>query len=162
VAFEHGDRRIEVGLRGGTGPAEATVDGVVEAVRVWAATPDEVELEARGARRTYAVHQVGATVHVDSGLGAVALSVVERFPVPVVEAAPGSLVAPMPGAVVALAVRPGETVEAGETLVTLEAMKMEHAVRAPAAGTVADVRVAVGDQVETGDVLVVLDLGDAP
>jgi len=45
-------------------------------------------------------------------------------------------------------------------LVTLEAMKMEHVVRAPAAGTVREVRVAVGDQVETGDVLVMIEADD--
>jgi propionyl-CoA carboxylase alpha chain len=46
-------------------------------------------------------------------------------------------------------------------LLTLEAMKMEHVIRAPAAGTVREVRVTIGDQVDTGDVLVVIDTEDA-
>jgi len=62
--------------------------------------------------------------------------------------------------VVAVTTDPGQVVAAGVTLVTLEAMKMEHAVRAPAPGVVAEVRVAVGDQVETGDVLVVLEVSE--
>jgi biotin carboxyl carrier protein len=64
----------------------------------------------------------------------------------------------MPGAVVAVGATAGASVVRGATLVTLEAMKMEHAVRAPADGAVVEVRVAVGDQVEAGDVLVVLDV----
>jgi pyruvate/2-oxoglutarate dehydrogenase complex dihydrolipoamide acyltransferase (E2) component len=48
-------------------------------------------------------------------------------------------------------------VEAGQVLVVLEAMKMEHAVHAAAAGTVTEVDVAEGDQVETGRILVVVE-----
>ena len=54
-------------------------------------------------------------------------------------------------------VEPGAEVTQGQTLVVLEAMKMEHSVQSPSAGTVAEVRVAVGDQVESGQVLVVVD-----
>jgi len=66
----------------------------------------------------------------------------------------------MPGGVVLVRVTTGDHVETGTVLVTLEAMKMEHVVRAPAAGTVREVRVAVGDQVDTGDVLVVIEADD--
>src|SRR5262249_12581318 len=64
--------------------------------------------------------------------------------------------APMPGAVLAVHVRSGDTVEAGDRLVTLEAMKMEHVVSSTAAATVADVLVEPGAQVTRGQVLVVL------
>ena len=63
----------------------------------------------------------------------------------------------MPGSVVRVAVAPGDRVEAGQVLVVLEAMKMEHAVAAGGPGTVAEVAVAEGDQVETGRVLVVVE-----
>ena len=56
----------------------------------------------------------------------------------------------------------GDTVRAGEALVALEAMKMEHTVRAPHDGVVTEVLVAPGDQVETGAVLVVVDPKGAP
>jgi propionyl-CoA carboxylase alpha chain len=63
----------------------------------------------------------------------------------------------MPGSVVRVAVAAGDRVGAGQVLVVLEAMKMEHAVSAGAPGTVVEVGVAEGDQVETGRVLVVVE-----
>jgi len=71
---------------------------------------------------------------------------------------PVDLVAPMPGTVIAIHVGPGGSVAAGEAVVTLEAMKMEHAVSAPIAGSVIAVEVQVGDQVQRGDRLAVVDL----
>jgi 3-methylcrotonyl-CoA carboxylase alpha subunit len=59
----------------------------------------------------------------------------------------GSLAAPMPGTVVEVLVPPGTVVEKGAALLILEAMKMEHTIRAPAAGTVKAVFYAKGDQV---------------
>jgi biotin carboxyl carrier protein len=63
----------------------------------------------------------------------------------------------MPGTVVRVDVAAGDTVEAGTALVTIEAMKMEHAVRSPARGTVTAVSVAVGAQVDGGTVLAVVE-----
>ena len=76
-----------------------------------------------------------------------------------VEAAPateGTLTASTPGTVTAVKVAAGDLVTAGDTLVTLEAMKMEMPIRAPHAGRVAAVRCAVGDQVQPGVPLVEL------
>ena len=67
----------------------------------------------------------------------------------------GDLRAPMPGRLIAVHVAPGDSVSRGETLVVLEAMKMEHAIAAPADGIIAAVPFAAGDQVEEGAVLVV-------
>ena len=61
--------------------------------------------------------------------------------------------APMPALVVRVEVKPGEAVKAGQTLVVLEAMKMENDVRASAAGTVESVAVAPGKAVEKDQVL---------
>jgi acetyl/propionyl-CoA carboxylase alpha subunit len=66
------------------------------------------------------------------------------------------VVAPMPGAVLAVHVSLGTNVEAGEPLVTLEAMKMEHVVTATGPGTVVEVLVQPGGQVARGERLVVL------
>jgi propionyl-CoA carboxylase alpha chain len=82
---------------------------------------------------------------------------VERFPLPGAQLAAGALVAPLPGTVVKVAVAVGDPVSAGDTLVAIEAMKMEHEVRAPLAGTVSEVHVAAGEQVEAGRLLVVVD-----
>jgi excisionase family DNA binding protein len=72
---------------------------------------------------------------------------------------PVELVAPMPGQVLSIGGPPGTAVEAGDSVVTLEAMKMEHAVAAPSKGTVADVFVRVGDQVQRGQRLAVVEPG---
>jgi biotin carboxyl carrier protein len=62
----------------------------------------------------------------------------------------------MPGKVIKLAVAEGAEVAAGDVLVVLEAMKMEHELTAPADGVVAELRVAEGDQVEAGAALAVI------
>ncbi|MFO0936474.1 MAG: pyruvate carboxylase [Gemmataceae bacterium] len=64
------------------------------------------------------------------------------------------IAAPMPGAVVAIAVKAGEDVTAGQKLATLEAMKMESTIYAERAGKVAEVMVKPGTQVEGGDLLI--------
>ena len=60
---------------------------------------------------------------------------------------------PLPGVVVSIAVSAGQAVKAGDTLLTLEAMKMENAIQAEADGTVAKVLVSVGQSVQSGDPL---------
>lgn len=62
----------------------------------------------------------------------------------------GGLIAPMPGKVIALLAEPNSQVEKGTPLLILEAMKMEHTIRAPAAGLLKAYRFAVGDQVSDG------------
>ncbi|MEI6418698.1 MAG: biotin carboxylase N-terminal domain-containing protein [Sphingomonadales bacterium] len=68
--------------------------------------------------------------------------------------ADGRITAPMPGRVLAVDVAPGASVAAGDRLLVLEAMKMEHRLVAPASGTVQAVHVAAGDQVADGMLLV--------
>lgn len=63
------------------------------------------------------------------------------------------LAAPISGTVVRISVDAGQQVQAGDTLMVLEAMKMETEITAPAEGQVADVMVAVGDAVTGGDIL---------
>jgi 3-methylcrotonyl-CoA carboxylase alpha subunit len=67
-----------------------------------------------------------------------------------VEEGDSAIRAPMNGRLVAVAVEEGDTVGAGQRLVVVEAMKMEHALVAPYAGVVRDLDAAVGDQVEMG------------
>ena len=67
------------------------------------------------------------------------------------------LVAPLPGKITHVAVEVGDTVKAGDTLLVIEAMKMENEFRAGTAGTIAEVRVQPGQVVNAGDVLVVID-----
>ena len=70
----------------------------------------------------------------------------------------GSIVAPMPGTVLRVAVAPGDKVSKGQTLLVLEAMKMENEIMAPADGVVQDVNVSQGVSVNAGEILITLSL----
>jgi propionyl-CoA carboxylase alpha chain len=126
------------------------------------ASADRVVLDVSGVRLAYAVHRVGDVSYVDSSEGSVALVEVPRFPPPVPDALEGSLTAPVPGAVGRVLVVPGQRVAAGDLLLTVEAMKLEHPVHAPSAGVVTDLRVGPGSQVETGTLLAVIGAGATP
>ncbi|MFH7593476.1 biotin carboxylase N-terminal domain-containing protein [Streptomyces racemochromogenes] len=127
-------------------------------VRVLAATPTLVTLEVDGARRVFHVKHKSNTVYVDSTLGSHTLTPVPRFPEPQDRTEPGSLLAPMPGTVVRVAegLAPGSAVTAGQPLLWLEAMKMEHRILAPASGTLTALHAATGRQVEFGALLAVV------
>ncbi len=124
-------------------------------------TPDEVVLEAGGVRRRYRVSRQGDRAFVDSPEGSSTLVEADRFPLPGSQLAAGALVAPLPGTVVRVALSPGDRVEVGQTVVAIEAMKMEHDVRATEGGQVVEVQVSVGDQVEAGRLLVLVE-ADGP
>ncbi len=165
VTYVHGDEVITVGYRFdrfGSGLAEVTVGGEPVEVDHVVAGPDSVVLTAEGLTRRYVVEQFGRLACVDGPDGSSALVEQDRFPLATDQVAAGSALAPMPGGVVRVPVSVGDTVVAGQLLVVLEAMKMEHAVHAAAAGTVSSVSVAEGDQVETGRVLVVIEADDDP
>ncbi|MEU9374852.1 biotin carboxylase N-terminal domain-containing protein [Streptomyces sp. NPDC048255] len=129
-------------------------------VRVLAAEPTLVTLEVEGIRRLFHVKQNSNTpeVYVDSALGAHTLVPVPRFADPQDRTEPGSLLAPMPGTVVRVAegLAPGSPVTAGQPLLWLEAMKMEHRILAPASGTLTALHAATGQQVEFGALLAVV------
>jgi propionyl-CoA carboxylase alpha chain len=125
-------------------------------VRLVSATATSVVLEVAGVQWTFAVAVYADQVCVDSSLGPVALTPVPRFTDPSTQVAPGSLLAPMPGTVVRVAVAAGESVSAGQPLLWLEAMKMEHKVVAPVAGVVEELLVTAGQQVELNAVLAVV------
>lgn len=125
-------------------------------LRLVSAGPGLAVLNVAGVQHRFSVAVYDDMVCVDSDLGAVQLTPAPRFTDPVEELQPGSLVAPMPGRVLRIAVAAGEHVAAGQPLLWLEAMKMEHVVAAPAAGTLAELIVQVGQQVEVGAVLAVV------
>jgi 3-methylcrotonyl-CoA carboxylase alpha subunit len=109
--------------------------------------------------------RVGDTVHVDVAGRSIAFRLA---PPPDVDRAaraaarvqgggPAELTAPMPGSVIAVHVAVGAAVEAGDAIVTLEAMKMEHVVAAPVGGRVTELAVAAGDQVARGQPLATME-----
>ena len=138
-----------------------TRDGLAaDGVRVVRAEPDLVVLETDGVRRRYTVGRYGDQVYVND----IALTALPRFPDPAAQLAPGSLLAPMPGTVVRIAdgVAEGAAVEAGQPLLWLEAMKMQHRITAPAAGVVTALHAVTGRQVEPGTLLAVVQPAGTP
>ncbi len=149
---------VEVGYRIDRGAL--VLDGTVfdgsDDITLLSLAPDAVELVIAGVRRRFDVASYPGLVCVDSSLGPVALRPVSRFTDPGAAARAGSLLAPMPGTVVRLGAAVGDQVSAGQPLLWLEAMKMEHVISAPAAGIIAELPAAAGQQVQVGSVLAVV------
>jgi propionyl-CoA carboxylase alpha chain len=128
-----------------------------EAAHLVSATQDEVVLaDGDGVACSFAVARYGFNdqdVYVDSARGPVHLFALPRFPEPGSAIEKGSLVAPMPGNVIRLGADVGDAVTAGQPLIWLEAMKMEHTITAPSDGVLAELNVNTGQQVEVGAVL---------
>jgi propionyl-CoA carboxylase alpha chain len=136
----------------------------VDGATVLSARPDRVVLEVDGVATSYEVQVDGEQpaprdVHVDGPRGSTSFRESPRFVDPADQVAEGSLLAPMPGTVVAIAVEAGAAVRAGDTVLVLEAMKMQHAIKAPGDGVVS-VEVEIGQQVAAGDVLAVVSEGE--
>ncbi|GGU88873.1 acetyl-/propionyl-CoA carboxylase subunit alpha [Streptomyces filipinensis] len=125
-----------------------------DGVRVVHAGEGLVVLEADGVERRFEVCAYGDEVYVDG----TRLTALPRFPDPTAQLAPGSLLAPMPGTVVRVAegLTEGATVQAGQGLVWLEAMKMQHQITAPVTGTLSALHARPGQQVEPGLLLAVV------
>jgi acyl-CoA carboxylase subunit alpha len=161
VTYRHGTEEIGVGYRfdrTGHRLAELRVDGRRWDVdRLEGGVDGWVALTTDGVTRRFRVQQGPDAVYVDGPDGSSAFTEVARFPTATDAATSGWAVAPMPGTVVRVAVTAGQSVAAGEPVVVLEAMKMEHAVLAGADGTVVEVGVAEGEQVETGRVMVTIE-----
>jgi propionyl-CoA carboxylase alpha chain len=118
-----------------------------------------VTIESAGLRQDLFVTIIDDLVDIDGPFGGVEFTVANPLPLPGSTQAAGSLSAPMPGTVVRVEVEVGSAVTSGQAIVVLEAMKMEHAVRAPQDGIAESILVAVGDQVEVGQVLAVVTDG---
>ncbi|MFF3643937.1 acetyl/propionyl/methylcrotonyl-CoA carboxylase subunit alpha [Streptomyces sp. NPDC002564] len=133
-----------------------------DGVTVLSATSSLVVLEVDGVRRTFTVTRYADRVHVTGARGDTALTPLPLLPEPTARRAPGSLLAPMPGTVVRVAdgIAEGAPVTAGQPLVWLEAMKMEHRICAPASGTLTALHAVPGRQVEVGALLAVVEAAD--
>ncbi|QNE79245.1 acety-l/propionyl-CoA carboxylase subunit alpha [Streptomyces finlayi] len=133
-------------------------------VRVLATHPTHVTLETGGVTRHFTITTHQDRVYVDTATGSHTLTALPRFTDPTERTEPGSLLAPMPGTVVRVAdgLAPGSAVEAGQPLIWLEAMKMEHRILAPASGVLTALHAAPGHQVEVGTLLAVVTAPEAP
>jgi propionyl-CoA carboxylase alpha chain len=152
------DGAAVVAVRGA--PASSLSDTTDDTTRM------TVVLERDGVRSAYDLVVAGLpgreVVDVDSAGGHARLTRVPRFTDPAAAVASGSLLAPMPGTVVSVAVAKGDAVAAGQPVLVLEAMKMQHTVSAPQAGVVDRIDVEPGAQVAAGEVLAVVAGDPAP
>jgi acetyl-CoA/propionyl-CoA carboxylase, biotin carboxylase, biotin carboxyl carrier protein len=155
-----GGEPFEVATRGRAAAAEVRIgEGDPQPVTV-ALVDDGLEVVYAGERRVYAYAVDGDVAWLGRDGCAWALREQEQLAAARhadVAAPGGPLVAPMPGTVAAVHVAAGDEVSAGQALVVVEAMKMEHPVVAAADGTVSAVHVKVGDQVGMEDPLVEVD-----
>ena len=118
---------------------------------------EHIEAEVDGERITSLITEGKESIHLQTSQGTVSFEILPRFEPPVLQIAEGSLVAPMPGVVLEIRVSNGDTVSAGDTLLTLEAMKMEHHVKAPYNGTVTEILVSENQQLDNGVPLLVIN-----
>ena len=115
----------------------------------------DVEIDSH---RFYAhVTETGSEITINMPFGDVNASVLPRFIEPGNDVPEGGLIAPMPGKVIDVKVKKGSKVKAGDTLVIIEAMKMEHAIKATETGKIAKVMIKLNDQVDNGATLLVLE-----
>jgi propionyl-CoA carboxylase alpha chain len=115
----------------------------------------DVEIDSH---RFYAhVTEAGSEIFINMPFGDVNASVLPRFMEPGNDVPEGGLIAPMPGKVIDVKVKKGSQVKAGDTLVIIEAMKMEHAIKATETGKIAKVMIKLNDQVDNGATLLVLE-----
>ena len=115
----------------------------------------DVEIDSH---RFYAhVTEAGSEIFINMPFGDVNASILPRFIEPGNDVPEGGLIAPMPGKVIDVKVKKGSKVKAGDTLVIIEAMKMEHAIKATETGKIAKVMIKLNDQVDNGATLLVLE-----
>jgi propionyl-CoA carboxylase alpha chain len=154
TGFVRGAEEVTVSYRSTRDGSFRFGDGTLARIHAWSADGIDVEIDGRRSRARITRH--GDRILVQSPHGDVDLAIVPRFVIPGAEMSAGGFVAAMPGKVIDLRVRVGDRVSAGDTVLVLEAMKMEHPMRAVEDGTVVEVRVELGDQVESGALLLVV------
>jgi propionyl-CoA carboxylase alpha chain len=159
VVFSRGDEQLTVCYSAQRDGRFRLGDGTHARVHAWSSEAIDVEIDGR--RSTSRVTRRGDRFVVHIPRGDVELILQPRFKPPGAEASVGGFVAQMPGKVIDLRVQVGDAVHAGDTLLVLEAMKMEHPMTAMEDGVVTEVRVAQGDQVEGGALLLVVEPADS-
>ena len=153
-------RRFEFEFQGVAAIAELTYlhDGALQVVLgevcgrlVFSQTPQGLDIEFAGQRMAATVYRQGETDHIFTARGATQITTVDLLAhAGHSPAEAGRLTAPMPGKVVSFAVKAGDSVQKGQPLAVMEAMKMEHTIAAPADGKVQELLYAPGDQVAEG------------
>jgi acetyl-CoA/propionyl-CoA carboxylase, biotin carboxylase, biotin carboxyl carrier protein len=153
-----GGARHTVGVRGDAVAAHVRVDDGEPFAVSAAVRGAELDLTVAGRTTTFLVAYDGDVVHL--GRDGTAWAMTEAPRVGKAGAAAshsGDVLSPMPGSVVAVKVAEGEAVTAGQALLVVEAMKMEHTLTAPHDGTVTALRARTGEQVKVDQLLAVVE-----
>ena len=158
LVLDHADTSVTVRYRSQRDGSFRFADGTLG--RIHACDANGIDAEIDGRRATARVRRRGDRLVVHGPSGDVTFVERPRFILPGSEETAGGFVAQMPGKVIELRVAVGDRVNAGDTLLVLEAMKMEHALRTMDDGVVTEVRVTQGDQVEAGTLLLVVETGE--
>lgn len=159
LVLSHGDAEITVNYRPMRGGSFEICVGDETEPRIATLLSMEnncFEIQLDNIRASGYVNRFGTRWCIDIPAGSLEFKEKSRFPEPDLTDVEGGLTAPMPGKILAIEVGEGDSVETGQLLVLMEAMKMEHQIVAAFDGAVTEVRVAVGDQVANGELLVVI------
>ena len=155
IIFRYLEKDLEVTYKANRDGSFDVNDGTVARVVKW--TSSGIDIEVNNSRFFSKVTRDNDNIVVHGPWGDALFKILPRFTLPGSEAQAGGLIAPMPGKVVDLKVKTGSKVKKGDTLVILEAMKMEHQVKAPEDGKITKVLIKKDDQLENGALLMVLD-----
>ena len=128
-----------------------------EIIRMFDWYEDFIDVEISNVRYRSKITKDDDLLLIQTHKGNLLFKILPKFNVTQEEAIKGGLTAPMPGKVVEIKIKKGSNIKKGDTLVILEAMKMEHKVLAPDNGKIKEVLIKENDQVENGQTLVVLD-----
>ena len=155
ISFEYSDKEINVTYKANRDSSFDLNENTKANILKWTTTG--IDLEVNNTRFFSKVTRKNDDLVVHGPWGDALLKILPRFTLPGSELQAGGLVAPMPGKVIDLKVKVGSKVKKGDTLVILEAMKMEHQVKAIEDGKVTQVLIKKDDQLENGALLMIVD-----
>ena len=155
ITFNYRDQDIEITYRSNRDGSFTVNNGTTAKIIEW--TPSGIDIEVNNSRFFSKITRDSDSIVVHGPWGDALFKILPRFTLPGSEQQAGGLVAPMPGKVIDLKVKVGSKVKKGDTLVILEAMKMEHQVKASEDGKVTKVLIKKDDQLENGALLMVVD-----
>ena len=155
ITFNYLDQDIEITYRSNRDGSFTVNKGITAKIIEW--TPSGIDIEVNNSRFFSKITRDSDSIVVHGPWGDALFKILPRFTLPGSEQQAGGLVAPMPGKVIDLKVKVGSKVKKGDTLVILEAMKMEHQVKASEDGKVTKVLIKKDDQLENGALLMVVD-----
>ena len=155
ITLSYLDNEVEVTYKANRDGSFAVNEETTAKVINW--TPSGIDIEINTSRFYSKITQDDDNIVVHGPWGDALFKILPRFTLPGSEVQAGGLIAPMPGKVIDLKVKVGSKVKKGDTLVILEAMKMEHQVKASEDGKVTKVLSKKDDQLENGALLMVVD-----